>query len=184
MKSAKQARSTKSRSSPTAAQTRREAGAAAVEFVLVLPILLALVFGIVNFGFIFAAQISLNSSARDAARAGVVKPLASTGTALTCSQIAANARAFAATIGLDTNKIKITVSSITAAGTTGTCTSPKDNGAETGDTAKTLCTQPTTPIVTTQIKVYLEYTAVSPVPYVPPSQATLTATGVFQCEYI
>ena len=176
MEAAKQARSTKSRSSPTAAHTRREAGAAAVEFALVLPILLALIFGMVNFGFIFAAQISLNSSARDAARAGVVNPLA--GLPQDCSTIATSARSTALTIGLDTAKISITVT-----GPGGTCTSPAGGGATTGDGTKTMCTQPATAVVP-QLKVVLTYTAVSPVPLVPPSSAALFATGVFQCEYM
>ena len=46
----------------------RERGAAAVEFALVLPLLLALVFGIVEFGWTFNQQISLSNAARESAR--------------------------------------------------------------------------------------------------------------------
>lgn len=46
----------------------RERGAAAVEFALVLPILLAVVFGIVEFSWTFNQQISLTNAARESAR--------------------------------------------------------------------------------------------------------------------
>lgn len=48
--------------------TRREAGASAVEFALVLPVLLLLVFGIVQYGFYFLAAQSASSAAREAVR--------------------------------------------------------------------------------------------------------------------
>lgn len=47
---------------------KRERGAAAVEFALVLPILLAVVFGIVEFSWTFNQQISLSNAARESAR--------------------------------------------------------------------------------------------------------------------
>src|SRR5450759_2340964 len=175
MKSSKQVRSAKGWSSRTAAQTRREAGAAAVEFMLVLPILLALIFGMVNFGFIFAAQISLNSSARDAARAGVVNPL--TGSAMTCYLIAEAGRRNSATIGVTPVNVGVTVKNLT---TGGLCTLPvgsNPSSIPSGDSL--LCTG-----TGGQLSVVLTYNAVSPAPLVPPSSATLSATGVFQCEYL
>lgn len=47
---------------------RNERGAVAVEFALVLPILVALVLGIVEFGRAYNAQISITHAAREAAR--------------------------------------------------------------------------------------------------------------------
>lgn len=47
---------------------RPERGAAAVEFALILPILLTLVFGIIEFGWAFGQQVSLGNAAREAAR--------------------------------------------------------------------------------------------------------------------
>ncbi len=49
-------------------QRERDRGAAAVEFALVLPILLVLVFGIIDFGRAYMAQISLTQAAREGAR--------------------------------------------------------------------------------------------------------------------
>ena len=54
------------RSSSTA--VGRESGAAAVELALVLPILLVLVFGIIDFGRAYNAKISLTQAAREGAR--------------------------------------------------------------------------------------------------------------------
>jgi Flp pilus assembly protein TadG len=45
-----------------------ERGAAAVEMALVLPILVVLVFGIIEFGFLFNAQIALTQAAREGVR--------------------------------------------------------------------------------------------------------------------
>jgi Flp pilus assembly protein TadG len=47
---------------------RHELGAAAVEFALVLTLLLAILGGIVDFGFMFNAQISLTHAAREGVR--------------------------------------------------------------------------------------------------------------------
>ena len=55
---------------------RPERGAAAVEFALVLPVLILIIGAIIDFGFIFAQQISFNTAARDAARAGVLPSVA------------------------------------------------------------------------------------------------------------
>ena len=47
---------------------QRDRGAAAVEFALVLPLLLLLVLGIFEFGRVFNIQISLSNAAREGAR--------------------------------------------------------------------------------------------------------------------
>ncbi|GAP54228.1 tade family protein [Arthrobacter sp. Hiyo6] len=47
---------------------RNEKGAAAVEFALILPVLLLILIGIVEFSLAFNAQLSLNQAAREGAR--------------------------------------------------------------------------------------------------------------------
>lgn len=47
---------------------RRDSGAAAVEFALVVPLLLLLVFGIVEFGRAYNAQVTLQHAVREGAR--------------------------------------------------------------------------------------------------------------------
>jgi hypothetical protein len=51
---------------------RTERGAAAVEFAFIIVPLMLIICGIVNFGVIFAQQLSLDNATRAAARAGVV----------------------------------------------------------------------------------------------------------------
>ncbi len=52
--------------------TPRDRGAAAVEFALLLPVLLLLVFGIIDFGRALNAQITLTQAAREGARLDAV----------------------------------------------------------------------------------------------------------------
>jgi Flp pilus assembly protein TadG len=49
-----------------------ERGAAAVEMALILPILVAVVFGIIEFGFAFNAQIALTQAVREGVRVGAI----------------------------------------------------------------------------------------------------------------
>jgi len=55
---------------PTSTADRRapDRGAAAVEFALVLPVLLVILFGIIDFGRLLNAQITTNQAAREGAR--------------------------------------------------------------------------------------------------------------------
>ena len=76
---------------------RTDQGAAAVEFALVVPLLLLVLVGIVNFGFVFAQQISLNNAARQAARYAVVD-------GRTCADIKAEGQSAAATVGMTTSQ--------------------------------------------------------------------------------
>lgn len=57
----------------------RERGAAAVEFALVVPILVALLLGIVDYGLLFTDTVSTRNGVREGARQGVVSNFTSTG---------------------------------------------------------------------------------------------------------
>ncbi len=52
--------------------SRNEDGAAAVEFALLLPLLVLLLFGLIQFGMAFNARIQATNAAREAARMAVV----------------------------------------------------------------------------------------------------------------
>lgn len=49
-----------------------DSGAQAVEFALILPVLLMLVLGIINFGYLFGQKLALNQAVREGARMAVV----------------------------------------------------------------------------------------------------------------
>ena len=51
---------------------QRDSGAAAVEFALVVPVLLMLLFGMIDYGLYFSNALSVKQGAREAARQGVV----------------------------------------------------------------------------------------------------------------
>jgi len=51
---------------------RRDLGAAAVEFALVLPLLLLVIFGLIDFGRLLNTQIKVTEAAREGARAATV----------------------------------------------------------------------------------------------------------------
>ncbi|MGH3990758.1 MAG: TadE family protein [Pseudonocardiaceae bacterium] len=50
----------------------RDGGAAAVEFALVVPVLLLVLFGIIDFGLLFSNQLSVKQGVREGARQGIV----------------------------------------------------------------------------------------------------------------
>ena len=143
-----------------------------------LPILLAVVFGIITYGLIFASQISLNSAARDAARAGVVAGITGPADPLTCAEIANLARQSSHLLGGSSSAVKVVV---TFSDGSTTCTLPKDSTTVSGSGTEEPCTGSDTD--SPPLKVDLTYEAKSPVPLVPGTDATLTATGEFQCEY-
>lgn len=53
---------------------RGERGAAAVEFALIVPVLVMIVFGIVDFGFAINRDTLVNNAAREGARVGALDP--------------------------------------------------------------------------------------------------------------
>jgi Flp pilus assembly pilin Flp len=55
-------------------RTRRESGASAVEFALVLPLLLLVIAGVVDFGRALFTQVTLTNAAREGARAAIFTP--------------------------------------------------------------------------------------------------------------
>jgi Flp pilus assembly protein TadG len=136
-------------------------------------VLFPILFGIISYGLVFAAQLSINAAARDAARAGVVQPL--NGTALTCQQIATRARDSSATVGLTTTEVGVSVT-----GPTGTtCSVAAGSTTYTGSPASQMCLNAT---ADGQVSVRLTYAPTSPVPLVP-LPSSLDSNGKFQCEY-
>jgi Flp pilus assembly protein TadG len=84
-----------------------DSGASAVEFALVVPILLLLVFGIVNFGILFSQQITLNNGVREGARRAVVADPAAP---RSCDQIISSVRNQLSGLSLSPSQVQIKVS--------------------------------------------------------------------------
>lgn len=139
-------------------RARDDGGAAAVEFALVVPILLVLVFGIINFGFVFAQQIALNNGVRQGARYAVVD-------GRTCDQIVSETRGSAATVGMNQAQVPTPVISPACSGAVKPCA-----GTPSG----------------TNVTVTLSRSAawVIPVfPFTASNAPTLSSVGVMRCEF-
>jgi Flp pilus assembly protein TadG len=152
---------------------------AAVEFALVLPVLLLIIGAIIDFGFIFAQQISFNTSARDAARAGVLPTVS--GAKQTCGQVAARARTAASSgaVGAPALNVKVDV-----VGQGGSCSLAAGSASASGAASSFPCTGSGgtgTPISDLTVTVTYLSSPPFPVPFMGP--LTLTSRGNFQCEY-
>ncbi len=83
----------------------REGGASVVEFALVVPFLLMLVFGVIEFGTVMAQKATVASAAREGARFGSVNLYAAAmGTPRDCAGVVAKARENATTVGMSPNR--------------------------------------------------------------------------------
>jgi Flp pilus assembly protein TadG len=173
-----------SRFRPNRPDPRTDSGAAAVEFALVVPILLLLVFGIIAFGIVFSGWLATSNAAREAARSGVVLNR-------TCNDIATSyLNASGRTLGL-TTPITLTINragnstypgkacttTIVPAGNTWAVSSTWTTG-----TSTTIPCQSSGPAFDR-----LEVTATSPsrltIPLWGDRPVTLTGKGVFRCEF-
>ena len=139
-------------------------GAAAVEFALVVPFLLLIVFGIIVYGMVFAQSLSLSNAARQAARSGVIE-----GT--TCDQVISLSHDAAGTMGMSGSAASVSVQrGPDRAHLTAVCSG--------GGSTQPCKSQP----VGTNIYVTLTYDTDPVVPFVP-VPSTLTGDGVYRCEF-
>jgi Flp pilus assembly protein TadG len=151
------------------AAARRDDGASAVEFALVLPLLVILVFGIIAFGIIFAQQLALGNAAREGARAGVVPQR-------TCGQILAQTQAVASTVAMTGTDVSVTVTR-----TGGATRCPTGTSYSAAQAAVVPCAGSASG---DEIKVVTGFTSrlVIPLVFADPS-FDLTGVGVFRCEF-
>lgn len=106
--------------SSATSQKRRERsrGQALVEFAVVFPVFILVLFGLIEFSFMLYSQMTVSNAAREAARVSVVDPDA-------CSiQDLAKATANAAASGLNTTFVT-TTASVVSSGTPSSCSTAK-----------------------------------------------------------
>jgi Flp pilus assembly protein TadG len=143
---------------------RRDRGASAVEFALVMPIFIMLLFGIVSFGMVFAQELALSNGARQAARFGVVE-------GRTCGELTTEARNASQSLGMVAADVSVDVKrGHTAAGATAICGNTANNPCEGSAANDSL-------FVTTS------YTSNLMIPLVVTKDVELTEEGIFRCEY-
>lgn len=147
-----------------------ERGATAVEFALVLPLLLIIVFGIIDFGRAINAQITITQAAREGAR---VDSLAGT---LNYTVPDIQTRAQAAAIGLNNVNVNVEYSAdgVLADAQAGTCADVTSTSYPNADAV---------------VRVTYKFSFITPVSAIAGlfgssfgSGMTLTATGVMPCE--
>ena len=155
------------RRAPHACGRRRSsAGAAAVEFALVAPLFIILVFGVISFGIAFAQNLALGNAAREAARSGVVE-------GRTCGQIRSTATDAANTIAMQGSNVTVTIKrGQTAATATNACTGGDSvtpcAGSAAGDS----------------LYVRLDFTSQLIIPLALVKDSfPLSGDGVFRCEF-
>lgn len=154
----------RSRAVRRAVGDRPERGASAVEFALVVPIFIMLVFGIISFGMVFAQELGLSNGARQAARFGVVD-------GRTCGELTTEARNAASTLGMAASDVTVVVkrgtTDATATVICGTSTAKPCAGSTAGQSL----------FVTTSFPSRIM------IPPVITRNVTLTEKGIFRCEY-
>src|SRR5262249_34614720 len=92
---------------------RSESGASAVEFALLLPVLMMILFGIIEFGFALYQQAVLTNASREGARLGIVQATP----AITTAQINAAIDTYLTPAGINPANVS---RAIVAGGVTGT----------------------------------------------------------------
>ena len=161
---------------PLRAATKDDEGASAVEFALVMPLLVMLVFAIIQFGIVFAQQLSLSNGARQGARVGAVNKTM-------CGDIVSEVQGAAQTLGLATTSVQVQVQVQKS-----TDASPSTPCAYTSSTSTTVGSGGTQPCLgsdtDTKLIVTAKYKSSLVIPLATALSAVdLTGKGVYRCEY-
>jgi Flp pilus assembly protein TadG len=147
----------------------------------VAPLLIFLFIGIMNFGFIFSEQQTLNASSRDAARQGVVET--SSGSALTCKGVVDAVRATATTIGMAPASVQVAVKRDGTPVCISAASPPIAGQADAGSPSAEPCSS-TDQAVTVELKFQpTAGIAFAMGQLIFPSINTLAAASTFRCEY-
>lgn len=121
-------------------KTVKDQGTATVEFALILPLLLGLLFGIIEFGFIFKDQLTLQQVAREGVRAASVgQTVSEIGARIVGSEATLNAAGL--TYVLEYRTYDPSTATWSSWSTLGDDTNtPPENNAPTGSQVRVSCT--------------------------------------------
>lgn len=162
----------------------RDRGAAAVELALVVPILMGIIFGIVQFAMLFSQSSALANAARSGARLGSVNLV----TKADCRSVLEATREQALSLGMRSEEVAVSVRSGDSgadlddvAGQAPVCSVPGGSSSVLGAAAAKPCTSSST--ASQKLVVRVEYDAVISLPFVPEITVPRSATGVYRCEY-
>lgn len=161
-------------------ETRRDTGAAAVEFAILLPVLLLIVFGLINFGVVFSQQLSMNNAVREGARNAVVA--GSVTSNQQCAGIVANVRGASDGLGLDSSAITFRVSQ--SFNPSESCSTPSANPFAANYNSTPTRVPCNGAGVNDSITVETRYPAKWLIPFPPFSGSIqLSAKAVYRCEF-
>jgi Flp pilus assembly protein TadG len=162
-----------------------DAGASAVEFALVVPILVLLVFGIIDFGGIFAQQLALNNGVRQGTRQAVVSGATTT---QSCAAIVSTVQGNSGpALALNTPAIKVKATLVDS--TTGNLVTASCAGGAFVTTSSDTSTRPCVGSlsgsgVMNSLKVEVQYQSSYLIPLPIPFPApVLRAQSVYRCEF-
>jgi len=153
-----------------------ERGAVAVEFAIILPVLLMLVFGVISFGIVFAQKAAISSGVRSGARYGAVNLYSSSHT---CGNVIAKTRESAVTLGISTGReVGVTV----RRGAVTVCSAARGAATPTGGSPP--CEISGAPTAGSEtLNVTATFPAEIAIPGAINRQFDLTSTGAYLCEY-
>ncbi|HZJ06954.1 MAG TPA: TadE family protein [Nocardioidaceae bacterium] len=150
-------------------------GVAAVEFAIVIPVLLSLVFGVISFGFVLSQKAGIANGVRSGARYGSVNLYANSHT---CGNVIAETRESARTVGISSGtEVGVTVKR----GTTTICSAAV--GAATPSGGLPPCTNASPPSGAETLYVEASFPAQVSIPMMSFDPIDLTSVGAYQCEY-
>lgn len=156
---------------------RRDDGASAVEFALVIPVLIIVVFGVIAFGIVLAQQQALSNAAREGARFGAVNLFAqASGDPRTCASVVSKVRSVASTVGMSSADVGVTVKR------DGTSVCGSAAGSTAVSNSSTLPCVGGTDASRLTIETAYESSLIIPLVVADPS-FDLSGNGVYRCEY-
>ena len=161
---------------------RDDTGASAVEFALIVPVLLLVVFGIINFGIVFSQQLTINNGVREGARRAVV---GDTQAPRSCDAIIASVRNQLSGLGLRPADVQIKVSQ-DGFSSTNSCGNAFVSSSFGGNAAHIPCkgSYNNTTNNSGSLVVEARYVSTIPVSFPPfPTSLTLTSKAVYRCEF-